>query len=96
MLQFTQPHGYVVGAAPKALDVATVLRQPGHYWLGTALLRLFFGVTPRQRFEPVAEVVQRRAPVNETTVVGLGLGATAILAALAVILGPRQARRKGR
>ena len=90
VLQFTQPHGYVVGAAPKGVDVATVLRQPGHYWLGTALLRLFFGVTPRQRLEPAVEIAEGRAPVNTASVVGLGLGAAAVLAALAVIFGRRR------
>jgi len=49
VLQFTQPHAFAVGAPPQPLDVATVLRQPGHYRLGTAILRLAFGVTPRQR-----------------------------------------------
>ena len=96
VLQFTQPHGYVAGGAPKQLDVATILRQPGHYWLGTALLRLFFGVTPRQRLEPVAELYQQRASVSATRRIGLSLGAAAALAALLVIVWPGRARRGGR
>ena len=95
MLQFTQPHGYVEGGAPKAFDVATVLRQPGHYQLGTALLRLFFGVTPQQRLEPAAEIIQQHASVSAARRIGLGLGAAAALAALLVIFRPGRARRGG-
>jgi acyl-CoA reductase-like NAD-dependent aldehyde dehydrogenase len=95
VLQFTQPHGYAVGAPPQALDVATVLRQPGHYRLGTALLRLAFGVTPRQRLEPVVEEINRRTG-GDTTWLGLGLAAAAVLAALAFAFRPRRARPRSR
>src|SRR5262249_20276905 len=44
VLQFPQPHGYAAGRPPQALDIATVLRQPGHYWLTSAILRIIFGV----------------------------------------------------
>ena len=96
VLQFTQPHGYVEGGTPQAFDVATVLRQPGHYWLGTALLRLFFGVTPRQRLEPLGELVEQGEHASEARWVGLGLGVAAVLAALLVIFRPGRARRNGR
>jgi acyl-CoA reductase-like NAD-dependent aldehyde dehydrogenase len=98
VLQFTQPHAFAVGAPPQALDVATVLRRPGHYRLGTALLRLAFGVTPRQRLEPVTEELNRRTQGIDSTWLGLGLGAAALAAALAVVLsvGPWRSRRKGR
>jgi hypothetical protein len=92
VLQFTQPHGYVVGGAPQALDVATILRQPGHYRLGTALLRLAFGVTTRQRLEPVTELMDQSGAGNETRWIGLGLGVAAALAALLVIFRPGRTR----
>lgn len=95
VLQFTQPHGYAVGAPPQSLDVATLLRRPGHYRLGTALLRLAFGVTPRQRLEPVVEEVNRRTG-GDTTWLALGLGAAAVVAALAFAFGPRRARPRRR
>ena len=89
VLQFTQPYGYAIGAPPRALDVATVLRRPGHYWLGTAILRLAFGVTPRQRLEPLVEEVNR-------TRLGLAFGAAGLLAAVAFAIGGRRHRRKHR
>ncbi|MEP7359067.1 MAG: aldehyde dehydrogenase family protein, partial [Anaerolineales bacterium] len=49
LLQFTQPRAMVAGGAPFALDVATILRRPGNYNLGAAMLQLVFGVTTRQR-----------------------------------------------
>lgn len=94
VLQFTQPHGYAVGGPPQPLDVATILRQPGHYWLGSTFLRVVFGVTPRQRLEPVTEAVNRRTQSGDFAWLGLVLGAAALLAAFAV--GPLRARRKGR
>jgi len=92
VLQFTQPHGYVVGGAPQALDVATILRQPGHYRLGTALLRLVFGVTTQQRLEPVTELMEQGGPGAKTRWIGLGLGVAAALAALLVIFRPGRTR----
>lgn len=58
MLQFTQPRAVVVGKPPMGFDIATILRQPGRYKLSAAILRLAFGVTPRQRFQPVVELLQ--------------------------------------
>jgi acyl-CoA reductase-like NAD-dependent aldehyde dehydrogenase len=94
VLQFTQPRAVAEGAPPKALDIATVLRQPGHYRLGTALLRIVFGVTPRQKLAPVIEEVHARARGGSATWLGLGLGAAALGAALLMIRVPR--RRRGR
>jgi acyl-CoA reductase-like NAD-dependent aldehyde dehydrogenase len=96
VLQFTQPHAFAAGAPPRALDVATILRQPGHYRLGTALLRLAFGVTPRQRLEPVAEELNRRAQGSESALLGLGLGTAALALALALVFRPWRSHRKGR
>ncbi len=96
VLQFTQPYGYAVGAPPRALDVATILREPGHYRLGTALLRGAFGVTPRQRLEPVIEEINRRTRGEESAWLGLGLGAAAVLAALIVVFRPWRPRRRNR
>jgi len=94
VLQFTQSYGYAVGAPPQPLDVATILRQPGHYRLGSAILRLAFGVTPRQRLEPVVEELNRRTQGGELAWLGLGLGAAGLLAAVAFAFGPRRARHR--
>ncbi len=58
VLQFTQLRSYAVGRPPFTLDLATRMRDPGNYRLGAAVLRLAFGVTPRQRLQPVVEAVE--------------------------------------
>jgi acyl-CoA reductase-like NAD-dependent aldehyde dehydrogenase len=91
VLQFTQLRSYSVGRPPLPFDVATQMRKPGHYRLGTAILRLAFGVTPRQRVQPVVEeverLVQKPAGRKPTAAVAAGL----VTAALALALGARRA-----
>ena len=93
VLQFTQVHSYSVGRPPVPFDVATQMRQPGHYRLGTAILRLAFGVTPRQRVQPVVEeverLIQKPASRKPAVVVAAGLAT----AALALVLGARKASK---
>jgi hypothetical protein len=57
LMQFTRPYSYVVGQPPLAWDVATILRSPGHYQLGSAIMRLAFGVTLRQRWQAVSQLL---------------------------------------
>jgi acyl-CoA reductase-like NAD-dependent aldehyde dehydrogenase len=90
VMQFTQVHSYSVGRPPMALDVATQMRKPGQYRLGTAILRLAFGVTPQQRVQPVIEEVERlvRKPPTRKPAVAVAAGlATAVIA---LAFGARQ------
>ncbi len=85
VLQFTQIHSYAVGRPPHPLDIATRMRRPGHYRLGAAIMRLAFGVTPRQRVQPIVEEVERLAqkPAGRKSAVAAAAGlATAVLALL--------------
>jgi len=59
VLQFTLPHSYAVGRAPTNLDIAVRLRSPRHYWLGSALMRLVFGVTLSQKTQPIKETLSK-------------------------------------
>jgi acyl-CoA reductase-like NAD-dependent aldehyde dehydrogenase len=59
ILQFTQIRSYSTGAPPLSFDIATLLRQPGYYRLGVAIMHLAFGVTPKQRIKPISEEVER-------------------------------------
>ncbi len=59
VLQFTQARSYAVGTAPLPFDVATMMRAPGNYRLGSAILHLMFGVTPRQKVKPVVAELER-------------------------------------
>ena len=77
VLQFTQLRSYAVGGPPLPFDIATIMRSPGHYRLGKAITRFFFGVTPRQRIEPVTELWDEieLEPVVKKTAVAAGLSA---------------------
>jgi acyl-CoA reductase-like NAD-dependent aldehyde dehydrogenase len=57
VLQFTHMRAYAVGQPPPAFDLATIMRRPGHYWLGAAMLKGVFGVTLRQRLDALDRVV---------------------------------------
>lgn len=59
LLQFSQLHSFAIGQPPAALDLATKMRDPGHYWLGSALLHLVFGVTWEQRLRPLQKLLGR-------------------------------------
>jgi succinate-semialdehyde dehydrogenase/glutarate-semialdehyde dehydrogenase len=80
VLQFTQLRSYAVGGPPLPFDIATIMRSPGHYRLGKAITRFFFGVTPRQRIEPVTELwdEMEMEPVVKKT---------AVAAVLSTVLG---------
>jgi len=85
LMQFTRPYGYAVGNPPLDWDVATILREPGHYTAGAAVMRLAFGVTPQQRLQPVVEELEKRglnpAAVGAAVgVAGVALGALAVKA----------------
>jgi acyl-CoA reductase-like NAD-dependent aldehyde dehydrogenase len=86
VLQFSQIHSYSVGRPPISIDLATKMRQPGHYRLGKAIIHLAFGVTLQQRIRPITEEVERLAqqkkkPAQLAPVAALGLmaGITAII-----------------
>ncbi len=57
LLQFTYPFSRLEGSPPYAWDIATLARQAGRYELIAALIRLMMGVGPRQRLEPVVELL---------------------------------------
>jgi hypothetical protein len=66
-----------------SIDLATQMRKPGHYRLGAAVMRLAFGVTPRQRVQPIAEVIERVVQEKPAPVAVATAGITAALAMLA-------------
>jgi acyl-CoA reductase-like NAD-dependent aldehyde dehydrogenase len=88
LLQFTQTHAYAVGRPPLPFDIATLLRQPGYYWLGDAILKLVFGVTPRQRLEPLRQLLPPELPtvLPTTRRTASNLATAGTLMALATLL----------
>ncbi len=59
LLQFTRPHSYALGGAPVKFDIATLLRENGHYKLATVLMGVLFGATFKQKMEALAEFFRK-------------------------------------
>jgi acyl-CoA reductase-like NAD-dependent aldehyde dehydrogenase len=80
VLQFTQLRSFSVGGTPKVFDLATQLRKPGRYWLGDLLLKTTLGVTPKQKLEPLTDVVQNMElkPAVKRTATGIALVSVAV------------------
>lgn len=93
VLQFTQAYSYATGQPPHPLDIATVLRRPGHYDLAAAVLRLAFGVTPRQRLEPVREAAAARLQKASVDRLTVWLGALTAAAVLALAFAARRGKK---
>jgi succinate-semialdehyde dehydrogenase/glutarate-semialdehyde dehydrogenase len=80
LMEFTQPYTYVLGGPPPALDVATVLRKPGHYYDGAALVRFLFGTSLKQKAGGLVDLAKMGAEsqlLRKTAAVGVVSGATA-------------------
>lgn len=73
VMQFTQPRSFAVGRPPLPFDLATKMREPNHYKLGSAIMHLVFGETAHQRLRPVREVIE-----DLEVKPGLGKAATAV------------------
>ncbi|MCA9937949.1 MAG: aldehyde dehydrogenase family protein [Anaerolineales bacterium] len=85
VLQFTQSHSYAVGQPPLPFDIATQMREPGHYRLGEAVMKLMFGVGPAQKLEPLlnaAQTMEMKPAVKKTTA-----GVVLATAAFALVFG---------
>ena len=63
-MQFTRPYSFAIGGAPIKMDVATVLREMGHYNLATAIMGVLYGTTLRQKWETFSQFFFRK---NKTT-----------------------------
>ena len=81
LLQFTQTRAFVVGNPPLPFDIATILRQPGNYKLGSSIIHLVFGTTPKQKLKPVVELLEEKEVKPKVKKVGTAVTVTAALAA---------------
>jgi acyl-CoA reductase-like NAD-dependent aldehyde dehydrogenase len=82
LMQFTRPYAYAVGHPPVEWDIATVMRKPGHYQVGAALMKLAFGVSAEQRLEPIADVIRKLTQPSQAKQVAVGVGLFGAVAAL--------------
>ncbi len=92
LLQFTQTRAFVVGNPPLPFDIATILRQPGNYKLGSGIIHLAFGTSLKQRMEPVVELLEEKEVKPKAKKVGTAVGVTAALGAaiIAFVLRTRK------
>lgn len=58
--QFTRSFSYAVGSVPVKLDIATLLRENGHYDLATAILGVVYGTTWKQKWETFTQLFRKR------------------------------------
>ncbi|MCG8351517.1 MAG: hypothetical protein MI924_27435, partial [Chloroflexales bacterium] len=96
LMQFTRPYAYMLGQPPLDWDVATVLRKPGYYHAATAITRLAFGVTLRQRLQGFRDAFKllRKPPDQHGQAVNIGAaGAVGVVGAL-LIAWKRQAGQR--
>lgn len=66
VLQFTQLRSYAIGQPPASLDLATRMRDPGYYWLGSAIVHLVFGVTLEQKLRPLQQLFGKKEAPTPT------------------------------
>jgi acyl-CoA reductase-like NAD-dependent aldehyde dehydrogenase len=60
LMQFTRAHSYALGGAPIKWDIATVLRENGHYDLATAIMGVVFGTTLKQKWETFSQLLRKK------------------------------------
>jgi hypothetical protein len=63
-LQFTRPYSYAVGGPPIKWDVATILRENGHYSLAVAIMGVLYGTSLRQRWEALTQWLWKKNSQN--------------------------------
>ncbi|MCA9960648.1 MAG: aldehyde dehydrogenase family protein [Anaerolineales bacterium] len=86
VLQFTQMRSYAIGRPPLPIDLATRMREPNHYKLGAAIMRMSFGVTPRQRLQPLTDALTDEELQPDMGKIARLAGAATDVAALALTL----------
>jgi acyl-CoA reductase-like NAD-dependent aldehyde dehydrogenase len=91
VIQFTHSRSYAVGQAPLPFDVSTVMRAPNHYKLGSAILHFAFGVTPKQRLQPLKDLTGDKEVAATAGKFVAAAGATAALAT--IVIGLFRARK---
>ncbi len=84
VMQFTRLRSYAIGRPPLPFDVSTIIRYPNHYRLYTTILHMAFGVTPRQRIQPVKELFEGKNIAPKASKAAAATGALAVLTALAI------------
>jgi len=69
LMQFTRPYSYAVGSAPISWDIATILRENGHYDLATAIMGVVYGTSLRQKWETLAQLFRKKPDPSKSSTV---------------------------
>ena len=91
VMQFTRLRSYASGKPPLPFDISTILRYPNHYNLMVGVIRMSFGVTPRQRVQPIQDWISEKEIIP---MAGKAAAATGVMAAVtALAFGLFKARK---
>ncbi len=69
LMQFTRPFSYAVGNPPFKWDIATILRQNGHYNLATAIMGVVYGTSVRQKWQTLSQLFRKTNNLSKGTTV---------------------------
>jgi acyl-CoA reductase-like NAD-dependent aldehyde dehydrogenase len=61
LMQFTRPFSYAIGNPPFKWDIATILRENGHYDLATAIMGVLYGTSLRQKWETLSQSFRKKS-----------------------------------
>lgn len=64
LMQFTRPYSYAMGGAPFKLDIATILRENGHYNLAAVILGVVYGTSLKQKWEALSQLFRKNPTPN--------------------------------
>lgn len=68
LMQFTRPFSYAVGASPFKLDIATVLRENGHYDLATAIMGVLYGTSLKQKWQTLSQLFRKKKASTDNSI----------------------------
>jgi len=59
LMQFTRPFSYAIGNVPFKWDIATILRENGHYDLATAIMGVVYGTSLKQKWQTLSQLLRK-------------------------------------
>lgn len=68
LMQFTRPFGYAIGGVPIKWDIATIMRESGHYNLATAIMGVIYGTTLQQKWETLSQLFRKKPGIQSQKV----------------------------
>jgi len=66
-MQFTQSFSYALGAVPFKWDIATILRESGHYNMGTAIMGVVYGTSLKQKWQTLSQLFRKSKATPKDT-----------------------------